>query len=440
MHKGDKVLSGMIASDCVVQITADKTFENSAFSRIIEMVQSATERKAGSEKFIRKFARIYTPLVVLSAILVAVIPTLAGADFDTWLYRALVFLVASCPCALVISIPLGFFGGVGLASRNGILFKGGNYLDAITGLKTAVFDKTGTLTKGVFEVQTVEGDVLQAAASIEKYSNHPIAKSIVEYASRNSIELLNVTDIKEQAGMGLSAKINGEQWLVGNIRLLQTFGIEYPANLSSIVETVAVCACDGKYRGYITVADEIKEGAKETVSGLKNAGITTVILSGDKNAIVEKTALSLGVDKWFGELMPEDKVEKFTALKQESAGKTAFVGDGINDAPVIAISDIGIAMGGMGSDMAIETADIVIQTDAPSKIVQAVKIGKITRNVVWQNITLSLGVKFIVLSLGVLGIATLWAAVFADVGVAFIAILNASRILHKKIADNTLKV
>ncbi|MDR0762923.1 MAG: cadmium-translocating P-type ATPase [Bacteroidales bacterium] len=433
MHKGDKVLSGMIASDCVVQITADKTFENSAFSRIIEMVQNATERKAGSEKFIRKFARIYTPLVILSAILVVLIPTLVGADFDTWLYRALVFIVASCPCALVISIPLGFFGGIGLASRNGILFKGGNYLDAITELKTVVFDKTGTLTKGVFEVQNIEGDVLQAAASIEKHSNHPIAKSIVNYALRNNVELLTATDIKEQAGMGLSANINGAQWLVGNTRLLQTFGIEHPVHLGNIVETVAVCACNGKYKGYITVADEIKDDAKETVSGLKNAGIWTVMLSGDKNAIVEKTALSLGIDKWFGELMPENKVEKFTALKRESAGKTAFVGDGINDAPVIAISDTGIAMGAMGSDMAIETADIVIQTDAPSKIVQALKIGKITKAVVWQNIALSLGVKFVVLFLGVLGMATLWEAVFADVGVSFIAILNASRILRKKV-------
>jgi Cd2+/Zn2+-exporting ATPase len=433
MHKGDKILSGMIASDCVVQITADKTFENSAFSRIIEMVRNATERKAGSEKFIRKFARIYTPLVIFSAILVAVIPTLAGADFNTWLYRALVFLVASCPCALVISIPLGFFGGIGLASRNGILFKGGNYLDAIKHLHTVVFDKTGTLTKGVFEVQNVEGDVLQAAASIEKYSNHPIAKSIVEYALKHGVHMLKAADIKEQGGLGLSATIDGVRWLVGNTRLLEANGIAYPQEIKNITETIAVCACNGKYAGYITVADEIKSGAKETISGLKDAGINTVMLSGDKNAIVEKTARETGIDKWFGELMPDGKVEKFASLKSAETGKIAFVGDGINDAPVIAISDIGIAMGGMGSDIAIETADVVIQTDNPFKVVQAIKIGRATRNVVWQNITLSLGVKFIVLSLGVSGFVTLWAAVIADVGVALLAILNASLILRKKI-------
>ncbi|MDR0618756.1 MAG: cadmium-translocating P-type ATPase [Bacteroidales bacterium] len=433
MHKGGKVLSGMIASDCAVRITADKTYENSAFSRIIEMVQNATERKAGSEKFIRKFARIYTPLVIFSAALVVAIPTLAGADFDTWLYRALIFLVASCPCALVISIPLGFFGGVGLASRNGILFKGGNYLDAITHLRTVVFDKTGTLTKGVFEVQNVEGDVLQAAASIEKYSNHPIAKSIVEYALKHGIYMLEAADIKEQGGLGLSATIDGTRWLVGNTHLLEINGIAYPQEIKSIVETIAVCACNGKYAGYITVADEIKNGVKETISELKNAGINTVMLSGDKNAIVEKTARETGIDKWFGELMPDGKVEKLTSLKNAETGKIAFVGDGINDAPVIAISDIGIAMGGMGSDIAIETADVVIQTDNPFKVVQAIKIGRTTGKVVWQNITLSLGVKFIVLLLGVLGLATLWAAVIADVGVAFLAIFNASRILGKKV-------
>jgi Cd2+/Zn2+-exporting ATPase len=433
IHKGDKVLSGMIASDCVVQITANKTFENSAFSRIIEMVQNATERKAGSEKFIRKFARIYTPLVILFAIFVAAIPTLAGADFDTWLYRALIFLVASCPCALVISIPLGFFGGVGLASHNGILFKGGNYLDAITGLRTVVFDKTGTLTKGVFEVQKVEGNILQAAAAIEKHSNHPIAKSIVEYALKCGVQMLDTTDIKEHAGLGLSAMIDGQRWLVGNTRLLEDNGIAYPQEIKNIIETIAVCACDCKYAGYITVADKIKESAKETISELKNAGISTVMLSGDKNAIVEKIACETGIDKWFGELMPDGKVEKFAALKNAEAGKIAFVGDGINDAPVIAMSDIGIAMGGMGSDIAIETADVVIQTDNPFKVVQAIKIGRATRNVIWQNVSLSLGVKFIVLLLGVLGLATLWAAVIADVGVALAAILNASRMLRKRI-------
>jgi Cd2+/Zn2+-exporting ATPase len=456
LHKGDKVLSGMIASDCVVNITAEKTFENSALSRILEMVQNATERKAGSEKFIRKFARIYTPIILLSAILVATIPVLLGYDFDTWLYRALVFLVASCPCALVISIPLGFFGGIGLASRNGILFKGSNYLDAITMLDTVVFDKTGTLTKGVFDVQTIvseygdlsqetatgngsseskRDDLLRKAASIEKYSNHPVAKSIVLYAQKNNIRLEVASDVKEMAGHGICATINGEKWIVGNTRLLKQNNISYPLELDSVAETLVVCACDGKYSGYITVADEIKDDAIDAICELKKLKIKTAMLSGDKKAIVEKTAQTLSIDKYWSELLPENKVERFSYLKKllPKNKKIAFVGDGLNDAPVLAISDIGIAMGGVGSDMAIETADVVIQTDAPSKIVQAVKIGNITRGVVKQNITLSLAVKFIVLLLGILGIATLWEAVIADVGVAFIAILNAARILGKKV-------
>ena len=443
IRQGGEVLAGMIATDKVVRIQVTKPFEKSALSRILELVQNASERKAPAELFIRKFARIYTPAVTGLAALIVLLPflySLADAQFlfifNDWLYKALVFLVISCPCALVVSIPLGYFGGIGAASRLGVLFKGGNYLDAITQVNTVVFDKTGTLTKGTFDVQSCQAQpgvpeekLIQLAASAERNSTHPIAKAIVSYAKQRDIELIATTDVTEIAGHGLQATMDGTRVLVGNTRLLTKFGIEYPDELSSIVDTIVVCAIGTKYAGYLLLSDTLKEDAVNAVKELKALNINNIqILSGDKQAIVTNFAEKLGITQAYGDLLPDGKVKHIEALRSNPANRIAFVGDGINDAPVLALSHVGIAMGGLGSDAAIETADIVIQTDQPSRVATAIHAGRQTRRIVWQNISLAFGVKLLVLILGAGGIATLWEAVFADVGVALIAIVNAIRI------------
>lgn len=437
----------MIATDSVCRIKVTRPFGQSALARILELVQNATERKAPAEQFIRKFARIYTPVVTMLAVLIVVLPwmwSLIDPEFmylfNDWLYRGLVFLVISCPCALVISIPLGYFGGIGAASRQGILFKGGNYLDAITRINTVVLDKTGTVTKGVFEVQDIipeEGfskeELLHAVAIVETQSNHPIAKAIVSSVPKERIPFAQPVNVKEVAGQGLEAELDGKKILAGNMKLLETNGIAYPPEVADIPETTVLCAVDGKYAGYIVVADELKEDAKVAVEELRKAGIKDIVmLSGDKQAIVSKLAGELGIDRAYGDLLPEGKVQRFEELSINPGNKVSFVGDGINDAPVLAMSDVGIAMGGLGSDVAIETADVVIQTDQPVKIPMAIRIGKATRQIVIQNITMAFGVKLIVLILGAGGLATLWEAVFADVGVSLLAILNAIRIMRKK--------
>ncbi|MCW5925247.1 MAG: cadmium-translocating P-type ATPase [Saprospiraceae bacterium] len=440
---GEPALAGMISLDSVVEIRVSKPFGESSIARILEMVQNATARKAPTELFIRKFAKIYTPIVVLLAALLVIVPYFVAPDysFDTWLYRALIFLVISCPCALVISIPLGYFGGIGAASRNGILFKGSNFLDLMTKVNTVVMDKTGTLTRGVFKVQNVaphptlpngEGYLLRLAAALEQHSTHPVGKALIAHADELKIDWQKavVADVQEIAGHGLSGTVDGKAVLVGNTKLLQKFSIPYPAELDSEVDTIAVVAVGGKYAGFITIADEIKPDAQQTVAGLYRAGVRElVMLSGDKDAVVQKVIAALGIEQGFGDLLPEGKVEKVEALKRDNPARViAFVGDGINDAPVLAVSDVGIAMGGLGSDAAIETADVVIQTDQPSKVATAISIGRATKRVVWQNIGLAFGVKVIVLILGAGGLATMWEAVFADVGVALLAILNAVRV------------
>ena len=435
INKGEKVLAGMLNLDRVIEIKVTKAFADSALSRILEMVQNATTRKAKTELFIRKFAKIYTPIVFFLALALVTIPILIlGRDyhFQTWLYRSLVFLVISCPCALVISIPLGYFGGIGAASAHGILFKGSNFLDLMTKLNTVVMDKTGTLTKGVFRVQKVESlidkeEFITLLAAVEGKSTHPIAKAIVEYAAKKDIH--SAENIEEIAGMGLKGVVDGKEVLAGNVKLLEKFKIGFDTKIKNIEESIVVMAVDGKYVGYVLIADEIKEDAVLAIKQLHENGVKQVVmLSGDKTSIVKKVAGVLGIDSYFGDLLPEDKVAKLEEIKKDKTKVVAFVGDGINDTPVLAISDIGMAMGAMGSDAAIETADVVIQTDQPSKIATAIKIGKATKKVVIQNIVLAFAVKALVLILGAGGVATMWEAVFADVGVALLAILNAVRI------------
>ena len=443
IRMGEEVLAGMIVTDKVIRIKVIRSFDKSALARILELVQNASERKAPAELFIRKFARVYTPIVIGLAVLIVLLPFIYSLitpqfffTFNDWLYRALVFLVISCPCALVVSIPLGYFGGIGAASRLGILFKGGNYLDAVTKINTVVFDKTGTLTKGTFEVQSCncesgvsEEELIRMIASVESSSTHPIAKAVVNYAGRRNIELSSVTDSKEYAGLGLEAAVNGIQVLAGNGRLLSKFQIEYPPELLSVTDTIVVCAIGNKYAGYLLLSDSLKEDARIAIQNLKALGIQNIqILSGDKQSIVSNFAEKLGISEAYGDLLPDGKVKHLEELRQHTENQVAFVGDGMNDAPVLALSNVGIAMGGLGSDAAIETADVVIQTDQPSKVAEAIKVGKLTRRIVWQNISLAFGVKLLVLILGAGGLATLWEAVFADVGVALIAIMNAVRI------------
>lgn len=438
-RKGEKVLAGMINLNTVADIKVTALFKDSKLSRILEMVQDATARKSPTQLFITKFAKVYTPIVVFLAIAIIIVPYFFVNDyiFSDWLYRALIFLVISCPCALVISIPLGYFGGIGLASRNGILFKGSNFLDAITFVNTVVMDKTGTLTKGVFKVQKVvaqnmdEKELLKYTAALESKSTHPIATAVVQYAG-NVFQDLKIENVEEIPGFGMKGKINGIEVLAGNQKLLDKFTIKHSFNSENITDTIVSVAISNQYVGYIAIADEIKEDAKKAVSQLHKLKIKTVMLSGDKQNVVDKVAKELGIDAAYGDLFPENKVEKVQELKNQKL-KVAFAGDGVNDAPVIALADVGIAMGGLGSDAAIEIADIVIQNDQPSKIPTAIRIGKETRKVVWQNISLAFGVKLIVLILGAGGIATLWEAVFADVGVALLAILNAVRIQKMKV-------
>lgn len=434
IDKGETVLAGMINEDKVVELKVTKLFNDSSLARILTLVQNAQGRKAKTELFIRRFARVYTPIVVFLAIGLTLTPYFFVEDyvFNEWLYRALIFLVISCPCALVVAIPLGYFGGIGAGSRNGILFKGSSYLDRMTRVDTVVMDKTGTLTKGVFRVQKVVSTGLDEkawfplAAAAESQSTHPIAKAVVEYAGSN--QKATVQSLEEIKGHGLKGMVDGKEVLAGNAKLMRKFNIALPDDVDRIVETVVLVAVDGKLAGYVTISDEIKEDAKSAIQQMHSLNIKTVMLSGDKQAVVDHVARTLNIDQAFGDLLPENKVEKVEEIKRGKKMALAFVGDGINDAPVLAISDVGIAMGGLGSDAAIETADVVIQTDQPSKIVTAIYIGKATNGIVWQNIALAFGVKIIVLALGAWGVASMWEAVFADVGVALLAILNAVRI------------
>lgn len=440
IYKGGQVLAGMLNLDKVIELKVTKKFADSSLARILDMVQNATARKAKTELLIRKFAKIYTPIVFFLAVALVVVPYFVVNDyvFSQWLYRALIFLVISCPCALVISIPLGYFGGIGAASKNGILFKGSNYLELMTKINTVVVDKTGTLTAGVFKVQEIvtngtdKTELIKTLAALESKSTHPIAKAIAEY-EKEETQTYQANGIEEISGHGLKGKVNGREVLAGNTKLLKKFNIAYDAAIDEIVESIVVVAINSRYAGYVLIADEVKEDAQEAIKQMHENGITQIVmLSGDKNSITQKVAKHIGIDTAFGDLLPENKVQKVEELKQDKTKIIAFVGDGINDAPVLALSDVGIAMGALGSDAAIETANVVIQTDQPSKIATAIKIGKATRSIVIQNIVLAFAVKIIVLSLGAGGLATMWEAVFADVGVALLAILNAVRIQRMK--------
>ena len=438
-EKGAEVLAGMVNLNTVSQVQVTAAYTDSKLSRILELVENATAQKAPTELFIRKFAKIYTPIVVFLAIGICFLPFLFvdNYEFSDWLYRALIFLVISCPCGLVISIPLGYFGGIGAASKNGILFKGSNFLDSIAEIKNVVMDKTGTMTEGVFDVQEVhlepdfeDSSILDFANALESKSTHPIATAIKKHVGEidSGIALENVEEI---SGHGLRAQVEGKELLVGNFKLMDKFSIPYSLDPRSIVYTLVAIAYDGKFAGYLTIADSIKADAQHTIDLLKSMGVGITMLSGDKSNVVKFVADKLGIPNSFGDLLPEDKVEKVKEIKVQK-GTVAFIGDGVNDAPVVAISDVGIAMGGLGSDATIETADVVIQDDKPSKIPMAISIGKKTKKIVWQNIGFAFGVKVIVLILGALGMATMWAAVFADVGVALLAILNAIRIQKMK--------
>ncbi|MFN8405995.1 MAG: heavy metal translocating P-type ATPase [Sphingobacteriaceae bacterium] len=434
-NKGETVLAGMINQGKVVELRVTKLFNDSSFAHILTLVQEATTRKAKTEQFIRKFSRIYTPIVVFLALGIVLVPSLFMQVyiFRDWFYRALVFLVVSCPCALVISIPLGYFGGIGAASRVGILFKGSNFLDLMTKVNIVVMDKTGTLTKGVFKVQIVKsfkGDLnewIGKLAALESKSTHPVAQAIVAYV-KNKSKTIAIDNLEEISGYGIKGIIEGEEVLAGNVKMLEKFGITVPDEVKQLSDTVVLMGIDKTLVGYVTIADEVKEDSKEAIIALHKQNITTIMLSGDKQTVVNKVAKELKIDQAYGDLLPENKIQKVEELKKDSKQIIAFVGDGINDAPVLVLSDVGIAMGGLGSDAAIETADVIIQTDQPSKIAVAIEIGRETNKVVWQNISMAFVVKGIVLVLGAGGLATMWEAVFADVGVALVAIFNAVRI------------
>lgn len=435
-YQGATVLAGMIHLEGVSLVKVTKRFEDSKLSVILKMVQEAATRKAKTQRFITRFAKVYTPIVVALATLLTLVPYFVVDTyvFEEWLYRALVFLVISCPCALMISIPLGYFGGIGAASRNGILFKGSNYLDQMRKIDTVVMDKTGTLTRGVFRVQKVSAIgvdrelMISLVAALENLSTHPVAKAVVSYCADLNFKTASAREVEEIAGMGMKGKIDEFMVLAGNTRLLDRYEIPYDPDIDKFAETTVVIAINGKYAGYITIADEIKEDASLAVSALRRAGIDKlVMLSGDKEKVVRKVAEALNLDLAIGELLPGGKIDEVEKLKKKSQ-VLAFIGDGLNDAPVIALADIGIAMGGLGSDATIETADVVIQTDQPSKIATAISISKATHRIVWQNIILAFGVKLLVLAFGAAGLASMWEAVFADVGVTLLAILNAMRI------------
>lgn len=439
--ESNEILSGCINLEGILKIRVKKEYDESTVSKILELVENASSKKSKSEKFITKFAKYYTPIVVIVAVFLALIPPLIikNATFSDWLYRALSFLVVSCPCALVISIPLSFFGGIGGASKNGILIKGSNYLEALSNLETVVFDKTGTLTEGVFKVQKInsigisEEELLQIAAYAEWYSNHPIAKSVKQEYSKN-VEEVKIKNVKEITGKGILASIDEKQVLIGNEKLMQEYNINYEK--SKEVGTILYIAIDNVFSGTILISDKIKDDSVKCIELIKTNGIKqTIMLTGDKKEIAENISKKLGIDKVHSELLPDEKVKKMEELLKNKTQnkKIAFVGDGINDAPVLALADIGIAMGGLGSDSAIEAADIVIMTDEPSKISIAIKISKKTMKIVRENIIFAITIKIIVLILSALGIATMWEAVFADVGVAIIAILNSLRMLNKKV-------
>jgi len=433
---GDEVLGGFINNNGLLSVKVSKPFGQSTVSKILELVENAGSKKAPTEKFITRFARYYTPIVVFSALLIAVVPPLVLADqsFSQWIYRALVFLVVSCPCALVISIPLGFFGGIGGASRHGILVKGGNYLEAMTEIDTVVFDKTGTLTKGVFDVTEInptpglaKEELLYYAAIVESQSTHPIAVSIIK-AYGNHINKDQIKSYKEIPGYGIAVDTDEHGILAGNLALMKQNNID--CQKVDTTGTVVYIAIDGKYAGHIIVSDKIKDDSKKAINGLKALGVRTIaMLTGDTKEVGEKVAQQLGLDVVYTQLLPQHKVEKLVRLEKQKGvkGKLVFVGDGINDAPVLARADIGIAMGGLGSDAAIEAADIVLMTDEPYKLIKAIEISRKTKRIVWQNIGLALAVKGLVLLMGAVGVATMWEAVFADVGVALIAVLNSMR-------------
>jgi len=440
--KGDTVLAGMINLNQVIEVKVTSVYADTKLSKILKLVQEAVGRKAKTQLLISRLAKVYTPIVFWLAIALVVLPFFFLGDnyvFQTWFQRALIFLVISCPCALVISIPLGYFGGIGAGSRNGILFKGSNFLDLMTKVDTVVMDKTGTLTKGVFEVQEIVSEeideklLIELTSELEKNSTHPIAEAIVKYSEeKGTTSNLKSSAVEEISGHGMKGKVGKYDVLAGNTKLLDKFKIPYDKELDSITDTIVVVAINNKYAGYITIADTLKEDAKHAILELnKIAKVKNIImLSGDKQLVVDKIAKQLGLTKAIGGLLPEDKIKEVEKLKTQ--GRTiAFVGDGINDAPVIALSDVGMAMGGLGSDAAIETADVIIQTDQPSKIATAIHIGNATNKIIWQNIYLALGVKILVLILGAFGLATMWEAVIADVGVALLSILNAVRIQRK---------
>ena len=439
--ESDEILSGCINLEGILKIRVKKEYDESTVSKILELVENASSKKSKSEKFITKFAKYYTPIVVIVAVFLALIPPLIikNATFSDWLYRALSFLVVSCPCALVISIPLSFFGGIGGASKNGILIKGSNYLEALSNLETVVFDKTGTLTEGVFKVQKINSigisdeDLLEIAAYAEWYSNHPIAKSVKQEYSKN-VEEVKIKNVKEITGKGILASIDEKQVLIGNEKLMQEYNINYEK--SKEVGTILYIAIDNVFSGTILISDKIKDDSVKCIELIKTNGIKqTIMLTGDKKEIAENISKELGIDTVHSELLPDEKVHKMEELLKNKTQnkKIAFVGDGINDAPVLALADIGIAMGGLGSDSAIEAADIVIMTDEPSKISTAIKISKKTMKIVRENIVFAITVKILVLILSAIGKATMWEAVFADVGVAIIAILNSLRMLNKKV-------
>lgn len=436
VQTGDEILSGCVVDNGYIKIKVSKSFGESTVSKILELVENAGAKKANTENFITRFAKIYTPIVVICALLLAVLPPLLfHADFSVWFSRALTFLVISCPCALVISVPLGFFAGIGGASKVGILIKGSKYLEALSKVGTAVFDKTGTLTKGKFEVVkinstdgTAENEILKLAATAENYSNHPIAISIKE-AYKGNIDTEKVSDISEISGKGIKVKIEDNEILIGNDRLMSEFAIEYPK--TSDIGTVIYVAKNKQVAGFIVLADKIKDNSKQAISILKKLAIQTVILSGDDQDVVNNVSFTLKTDKAFGKLMPADKVEKLEQLISNSKkNKTVlFAGDGINDAPVLRRADIGVAMGAMGSDSAIEAADVIIMDDNPLKIVTGISISKKTMTIVKQNITFAIFIKLLFLILGAFGIMTMWGAVFADVGVTLIAVANSLRAL-----------
>jgi Cd2+/Zn2+-exporting ATPase len=442
ISQGGSVLAGMIVSNRSVRVKVTRPYEQSTLARILSLVKDATERKAPTELFIRKFAHIYTPIVIALAAAIVVLPALVLRDytFDDWLYRGLVFLVISCPCALVISVPLGYFAGIGAASKLGILFKGSNYLDAITKIDAVAFDKTGTLTKGKFEVYKSEieddvnrNDFLSMVMSVEEKSTHPIAQAVVAYAAACNVPTMPISEMNEISGHGVAATIQGHKVLVGNTRLMARENIPLSRSFDDSIATIVLCAIDGKYAGALLLADTLKDDAKTAIAGLKEEGIMDIhLLSGDKRNIVEYYASELGIGSAQAELLPEDKAAYIHKLMQEEQKSVAFVGDGMNDAPVLAMSSVGVAMGNLGSDAAIESADVVIQNDMPSRVATAVQIGKYTSVIVRQNIVGAIGVKIVILVAGALGFASLWGAVFADVGVALLAVSNSMRILYKK--------